>query len=361
MQTVSTAGARIRSASKVRLSVIVTNYNYARYLPVAIDSLLSQPEPIEIIVVDDCSTDNSREIIGSYGDKIIPVLQPVNVGQAAGFNIGFALATGDLVLFLDADDFLLPGAARLILENYDPGLAACFYRMNYADSEGSVYGMFPAPGIPFSQGDISPQLRRRGRYNGTITSGIVFSRVALGNAMPMNVEAFRIGADGYLSTIVPLYGPVGAHDDVISAYRLHSEQHSNPGLDSFVRRARWRMLHDKARYTALEEHCARLGLDVARDLGAHDAIHLKERVISLMFDPDGHPYPEDTMGGLLRQMCAVTLLHGRGGYRYLRGGWLTLLSVLPDRPRKRLFRFEIEPASRPRWFTNLVRAVKRGR
>ncbi len=361
MQANAVARADAGCVTPVRLSVIVTNYNYARYLPVAIDSLLAQPEPIEIIVIDDCSTDQSQEIIQSYGDRIIPVLQPVNAGQGAGFNAGFALASGDLVLFLDADDFLLPGAARLIVDNYDPRLAAYFYRMNYSDKDGSVYGVFPAAGIPFSEGNISPLLRKRGRYNGTITSGMVFSRAALSSVMPMDPEAFRIGADGYLSTVIPLYGPVGAHDEAVSAYRLHSEQHSRPGPDSFVKRARWRLTHDMERYTALKAHCARLGLDVAQDLGTQDALYLKERIVSLMFDPANHPFPEDRMGDLIRKMRALSLSQGRGLYRYLRAGWWTLLSVLPERARKRLFLFEIDPASRPHWFTRLVRAVKRGR
>ncbi len=348
-------------ATTARLSVIVTNYNYARYLPVAIDSLLSQPEPIQIIVVDDCSTDGSREIIQSYGNKIIPVLQPENAGQGAGFNAGFARASGDLVLFLDADDFLLPGTARLIVKNYDPGLAAYLYRMNFSDRDGSLYGLFPASRISFSEGNISPLLRERGRYNGTITSGIVFSRAALSKVMPMNPEAFRFGADGYLSTIVPLYGPVGAYEDVMSAYRLHSEQHSRPGPESFVKRARWRLMHDRERYTALREHSARLGLDVAEDLGTQDALYQKERVISLMFDPVHHPFPEDNVKGLIRQMRALSLSQEHGLYRYLRAGWWTLLSVLPENARKQAFLFEIDPASRPRWFTRLVRALKRGR
>lgn len=361
MQASVTAGADIRRAPTVRLSVIVTNYNYARYLPVAIDSLLSQPEPIEIIVVDDCSTDRSPEIIKSYGDKIIPVLLPVNSGQGAGFNAGFARASGDLVLFLDADDFLLPGAAGLILDNYDPALSAYLYRMNYSDKDGSLYGMFPPSGLHFSEGDLSSLLRERGRYNGTVTSGIVFSRAALGNVLPMNPEAFRFGADGYVSTVVPLYGPVGAHEQVISAYRLHTEQHSSPGPDSFVKRARWRLVHDRERYAALREHSARLGLNVVEDLGMQDALYLKERIVSLMFDSANHPFPEETVVGLMRQKRALSLSQGRGVYRYLRAGWWTLLSVLPESSRKRMFLFELDPASRPHWFTRIVRAAKRGR
>src|SRR4051812_12972155 len=93
------------------VSIIVNNFNYARYLREAIDSALDQRyEPTEIIVVDDGSTDRSREIIASYGSSIIPVYKP-NGGQASALNAGFAASRGDIIVFLDADDILFPEAA----------------------------------------------------------------------------------------------------------------------------------------------------------------------------------------------------------------------------------------------------------
>src|SRR5215468_5551807 len=91
-------------------SIIISSYNYGRFLKEAIDSALNQTYPnTEVIVVDDGSTDNSREIIASYGDQVIPVLKP-NGGQASAFNAGFLLSRGEVVCFLDADDALLPTA-----------------------------------------------------------------------------------------------------------------------------------------------------------------------------------------------------------------------------------------------------------
>ena len=55
--------------------------------------------------MDDGSTDNSRQIIAEYGDRIIPILQP-NGKQAAAFNSGFARSKGEIIIFLDSDDFL---------------------------------------------------------------------------------------------------------------------------------------------------------------------------------------------------------------------------------------------------------------
>jgi len=99
-------------------SIIVNNYNYARFLREAVDSALDQTyRNTEVIVVDDGSTDGSREIIASYGDRIIPVLKE-NGGQNSALNAGFSLSRGDVILFLDSDDVLFPTAARTAIEAF---------------------------------------------------------------------------------------------------------------------------------------------------------------------------------------------------------------------------------------------------
>src|SRR4051794_28017522 len=96
----------------LRVSVIVNNFNYERYVGAAVESALAQDHPdIEVVVVDDGSTDGSTEVIAGFGDRIVPVLKP-NGGQGSAFNAGFAAASGDVVIFLDADDRLAPRAAR---------------------------------------------------------------------------------------------------------------------------------------------------------------------------------------------------------------------------------------------------------
>jgi glycosyltransferase involved in cell wall biosynthesis len=91
------------------VSILINNYNYGRFLGEAIESALSQTyRPVEIIVVDDGSTDNSRKIIAQYGNRIIPILKE-NGGQASAFNAGFAASRGEIICFLDADDEYLPG------------------------------------------------------------------------------------------------------------------------------------------------------------------------------------------------------------------------------------------------------------
>ncbi len=102
------------------VSIIINNYNYGRFLAEAIDSALIQTHSrIEVIVVDDGSTDDSRAIIAGYGNRINTILKE-NGGQTSALNAGFAVSHGDLVCFLDSDDRLLPTAieeaVRLFLE-----------------------------------------------------------------------------------------------------------------------------------------------------------------------------------------------------------------------------------------------------
>ena len=98
------------------MSVIIPTYNRGWILTEAIDSVLAQDyKDFELIVVDDGSTDNTREILGSYGRDII-VLRQANQGVSAARNRGIAEARGRLVAFLDSDDIWLP---RKLLQQVD--------------------------------------------------------------------------------------------------------------------------------------------------------------------------------------------------------------------------------------------------
>src|SRR5438128_12254393 len=99
------AAPGVRSAPPA-VDIVVNNYNYGRFLREAIESALAQAyEHVSVIVVDDGSTDDSREVIATFGDRIVPVLKE-NGGQASACNAGFAHSKGDIVVFRDADDVL---------------------------------------------------------------------------------------------------------------------------------------------------------------------------------------------------------------------------------------------------------------
>ncbi len=95
-------------------TVVIPAYNYAHFLPDAIDSVLSQQvTPLEVIVVDDGSTDNTREVVARYGDRVRYIHQP-NAGLSAARNTGIQAASHAWIALLDADDEFMPDMLRTL-------------------------------------------------------------------------------------------------------------------------------------------------------------------------------------------------------------------------------------------------------
>jgi glycosyltransferase involved in cell wall biosynthesis len=100
----------------MKISIVTISFNQKKYLKDCIDSVLNQTDcDVEYIVVDPGSTDGSRELIESYGNRIIKVFEPDN-GPADGLNKGFGRATGDIYGFINSDDYLLQGALKRVTE-----------------------------------------------------------------------------------------------------------------------------------------------------------------------------------------------------------------------------------------------------
>lgn len=122
------------------VSVIIPSYNHAPYLRECIDSVLEQDHPnIEVIVVDDGSTDASMEILRAYGDRIL-LLQQCGGRQARARNLGFRAARGELLAFLDSDDRYLPGRISAAVDalRADPWVDVIWSDYRLIDAAGSV-------------------------------------------------------------------------------------------------------------------------------------------------------------------------------------------------------------------------------
>jgi glycosyltransferase involved in cell wall biosynthesis len=100
------------------LSIVVNNFNYARFLGVALGSALGHDYPnIEAVIVNDGSTDESWKVITGFGGWVILILKK-NGGQALAFNASVAASRGEVLSFLDADDFFHPEKARSIADTF---------------------------------------------------------------------------------------------------------------------------------------------------------------------------------------------------------------------------------------------------
>jgi glycosyltransferase involved in cell wall biosynthesis len=279
------------------VSIVINNYNYGRFLGEAIDSGLRQTYPhVEVVVADDGSTDNSAEIMASYGDRIVPVYKP-NGGQASAMNAGFAASRGELIIFLDADDYLFPEASERIVEEWEENraVAQIQYRLELVDEVGKFIDIHPIREAPLDTGNVLPTLLVRGRYGTTVTSGLAFSRAALEKALPIPESDFVMSADGYLVTVVPFYGPLAAIEEPLGAYRKHGSNLWSFSSDKIpVARFRKTIQHELLKYHYLAKTAESLDYRPAPDLGFRDYIHLTCRLASLKLEPKEHPVPTDS-------------------------------------------------------------------
>ncbi|MDP3791013.1 MAG: glycosyltransferase [Candidatus Omnitrophota bacterium] len=199
------------------VSIIIPTYNCGAYISSAIESVLSQIYPnVELIVVDDGSTDNTKEILRKYGNRIKYIYQQ-NKGQAAASNAGFKISTGTYVAFFDADDVLLnekiASQVSLLDRNPDVGAAYCWY--HFINKEGIL---LPQKGRVKKRGDITADLLEGSLFP---NSSLLFKREALNSAGLFDESlhaaedwdlCLRVARKGYKFDYVPEY---------LVKYRVH--------------------------------------------------------------------------------------------------------------------------------------------
>ncbi len=124
------------------VSVVISNYNYSKFVHEAIDSVLAQTyKKLEIIVVDDGSTDNSLEIIAGYSSKI-KVISKQNAGVSSARNIGLSQAKGEYICFLDSDDVWRPEKVEVQISLLYDAPKACIYTgVQFIDERGATLGL----------------------------------------------------------------------------------------------------------------------------------------------------------------------------------------------------------------------------
>ncbi|MBW8892360.1 MAG: glycosyltransferase family 2 protein [Burkholderiales bacterium] len=204
------------------VSIVICNYNYAGFLGEAIASALAQTVPCQVVVVDDGSTDDSRRLLADADPRVEVVLQ-ANGGQLAAYNRGFAACTGDVVIFLDADDALEPQAAATVAPLFDEGVAKVHFRLRMVDADGrAIGGCVPHM---LACGDVLAPLVRHGLlYASAPGSGNAYRRSVLARLFPLPVDlADRVGADFFTIYGAAAFGSVASCEAPLGHYRLHSQ------------------------------------------------------------------------------------------------------------------------------------------
>jgi len=230
-------------------SIIISNYNYEKFIGRAIDSALQQTYPLkEIIVVDDGSTDNSRQIINQYGNQITTIFQE-NQGIVPATNTGFFASRGEIIFFLDSDDCFFPQKVEEMVKYYlrvmpQTPQAMIFHRLAMTNDEGIVFYLMPPNGLrtldrkkengPFAKlSDPDAAYRHIQKWGflpfntsyTSYTSGLSLSRSLANCIFPLPNERV-LPQDRLLFYGAMLFGTVYGTTKVLGSYSIHGDNAS---------------------------------------------------------------------------------------------------------------------------------------
>jgi glycosyltransferase involved in cell wall biosynthesis len=331
-----------------RLSIIVNNHNYGRYLRASVESALAVTWPDrEVVVVDDGSTDDSRQVLArltaEHPDLKVH-LQP-NAGQAAAMNAGFALSTGDVVMFLDSDDMLDPGVAVVVVPALGEGVACAHFLLRTIDAAGEAIGLHPFVHT-LEDGDVFRSLAAAGSYRFMPTSANVFRRRAVERLMPIPVDAWRICADTFLVCAAAMSGRVATVPHVLGSYRIHGAnawyaREDGPERSREVARNHRRLRSQLRRLLADNLD----GWALARGFDGHTVLALVRRETEgIIAAPAGTFGRSEVRGFRWRLAVAALRAPAPSGERLLHAG----LAMLVGQGRWRLGRLGARLVARPR-------------
>ena len=235
-------------------SIVINNYNYEAYVEAAINSALNQTYPnVEVVVIDDGSTDKSKDIILSYGQRINTLFKE-NGGQASSLNSGIEKSSGEIICLLDADDIFLPCKVEMVVK--------LLFRLDWKNNDillnnfleivdqdelpvevdlvdeilsgpGDWSFLKALTGTPLffdgqlnkvSNPDQAHKFADKYRflpYLGVQTSGITMTKSLANKVFPLPHQKIRVSADVFLVKAASLSGAIYSTNLTLSKYRVH--------------------------------------------------------------------------------------------------------------------------------------------
>ena len=212
--------------SKPSVSVLIDTYNHERFIEQAITSVLEQDMPmedVEIVVVDDGSTDRTPEIVRCFEPRV-RLLRKSNGGQASAFNVGIPECHGEIIAFLDGDDWWAPEKLRRVVGTMerDPGVGIVGHGLYEEYSDGRSNGLI-LPGCPYRLDLASLENAKLFRHVAAFfgTSRMTIRKSVLDRILPVP-EELTIEADEYIFTLVPAIAPAIILNEPLCYYGIHS-------------------------------------------------------------------------------------------------------------------------------------------
>jgi glycosyltransferase involved in cell wall biosynthesis len=222
--------------AKPLVSILISNYNYARFIGESIQSALDQTySNLEVIVCDDGSTDESARVIEHYArkDPRVRLIRKANGGQASGFNAAFAASRGAILSLLDSDDLFLPRKVERIVADFQahPDCGFGVHRVIRVSANHRRQGVWPMS-APLPCGWYGARLLEDGGILPFMppTSGLSLHRDVAERIFPLPLEAPLVSCpDQLITRLAPLLTNVTREDEALSEYRLHGGNNYGPG------------------------------------------------------------------------------------------------------------------------------------
>jgi glycosyltransferase involved in cell wall biosynthesis len=211
------------------VSVIMANYNYGHFLSEAIASVQEQTySRLELVVVDDGSTDNSRDVLAALAraDSRVHIHHQPNAGQAAAWNLAFRHCRGDIVCLLDSDDRFHPNKHRQVVAAFShrPRAGIACHRLRPVDCSGAVFGA-PIPPDLDSGWLAERALRTAAWGHWPPSSGLCMRRDVASRLFPLpsHLRGGSAGApDSYIQSAARFLTEVLAISEPLADYRFHA-------------------------------------------------------------------------------------------------------------------------------------------
>lgn len=206
------------------VSILIDTYNHERFIENAINSVLEQDFPVgsrEIIVVDDGSTDRTPEILRMFEPQI-RILRKSNGGQASAFNLGIAECRGEIIAFLDGDDWWAPGklnrVAQLLDDDSSLGVVGHAIIESFNDGSERIIAPERYLRLRLNSGHAADVFRLHRCYLGT--SRLTLRADVARKLLPIP-EALVFEADEYLFILAAAIADVAILPEPLTYYRLH--------------------------------------------------------------------------------------------------------------------------------------------
>jgi len=324
-----------------RISVIITCYDYGKYVAKAVESALAQTYAnTEIVAVNDGSRDDSLSVLASFGDRITLIDQP-NQGSIAAYNRGFAESTGDVIVLLDADDLLEPDALESVAAVWRKSVAKVQWDLKIIDAEGRNLGRkFCNFDASYDAARVRASFQRTGTYRWPVSVGNAYARWFAEEMFPLSPEH---GPDGALNTVAPVYGEVVTIARQLGSYRIHGKNlWSNTGTD--LQRLPERIRQRASEVALMQRHARERGVALPDESALdHEIAFVNYRLMAKTLGLSYDGSRRDTRAGLFgkalnvlkneRYPARLSLAHAL---------WFGALALVPRAPAERLMRLRFQ-------------------